>query len=299
MSNRILSTSFGTNRGAFSTSDWALFWSIGLIWGSSFLFIDIGLEAFEPGLITWLRVAMGAAVLVLFPMARVPIERHDRPRLVALSLLWVAIPFTLFPIAQQWINSAVAGMLNGGMPIFAAATATLMLRARPRGSLLAGLVIGFAGVVAISLPSIGEGETQAIGVALVLIAVLCYGIAVNIAAPIQQQYGSLPVMARMLGLATVWTAPYGLVGFADSSWGLASFLAVAAAGVLGTGLAFVIMGTLVGRVGSMRASFTTYVIPVVALILGVVFRNDVVTLLAIVGAGLVIVGALLASRREA
>ena len=71
-----------------------------------------------------------------------------------------------------------------------------------------------------------------------------------------------------------------------------------AAGVLGTGLAFVIMGTLVGRVGSTRASFITYVIPVVALLLGVVFRGDRVTAIAVVGVGLVIIGAFLASRRE-
>jgi drug/metabolite transporter (DMT)-like permease len=75
-------------------------------------------------------------------------------------------------------------------------------------------------------------------------------------------------------------------------------VAVATAGVLGTGLAFVIMGSLVGRVGSTRASFITYVIPVVALVLGMVFRGDVVTAVSIVGVFLVIVGALLASLRE-
>ena len=298
MSGRILSTSTGTNREAFTASDWLLFWSIGIIWGSSFLFIDIGLDAFEPGLITWLRVALGAGVLTLVPAARLPVDRYDWPRLIVLSFLWVAIPFTLFPIAQQWINSAVAGMLNGAMPIFAAAIAAVLLRRLPRGAQLLGLAVGFAGVVAISLPSIGEGETEALGVVLVLVATLCYGISVNLAAPIQQRYGSLPVMARMLALATIWTAPLGLAGIPTSTFAWESFVAVAAAGVLGTGLAFVIMGSLVGRVGSTRSSFITYVIPVVALVLGVVFRDDQVTALALIGVALVIVGALLASRRE-
>ena len=63
----VLSTSVGTHRGAFTAPDWALFISIGLIWGSSFLFIAIGLDAFEPGLITWLRVLFGAGVLWLVP----------------------------------------------------------------------------------------------------------------------------------------------------------------------------------------------------------------------------------------
>ena len=298
MTSRGLSTSAGTNQESFSASDWGLFWAIGAIWGSSFLFMDIGLEAFAPGLITWMRVALGAAVLGLFERARVPIDRNDRPRIVALSFLWVAIPFTLFPIAQQWINSALTGMLNGAMPLFAGTIAALMMRRLPRGAQLTGLALGFLGVVAIASPSMGEGETEALGVALVIGATACYGLAVNIAAPVQQKYGSLPVMARMLGLASLWTAPFGMVDAMRSGWRLDSFLAVAAAGVLGTGLAFVIMGSLVGRVGSTRASFITYVIPVVALVLGVVFRNDRVTAIALAGAGLVIIGALLASRRE-
>jgi drug/metabolite transporter (DMT)-like permease len=298
MSSRILSTSAGTNQQSFAARDWALFWSISLIWGASFVLMDIGLDAFRPGLITWLRVGLGAAALWLFPKARGSIRGADWPRLIALSIIWVAIPFTLFPIAQQWINSALAGMLNGAMPIFAAAIASVLLRRLPRGAQMAGVVVGFLGVVAIASPSLSEGSSEALGVVLVVLATVCYGVAVTIATPIQQRYGSLPVMGRMLGLAAIWTAPLGVWDALHSEWRWDSFFAVAVAGVVGTGLAFVIMGTLVGRVGSTRASFITYVIPVVALALGVVFRGDVVTVISIVGVGLVIAGALLASRRE-
>ncbi len=288
----------GTNRQSFTAGDWGLFWSISLIWGASFLLMDIGLDAFKPGLITWLRVGLGAGILWLFPKTRVVVEKPDRPRLIALSLIWVAIPFTLFPVAQQWINSALAGMLNGAMPIFAATIAALLMRRMPRGVHLAGVTTGFFGIVAIASPSLGEGRSEALGVVLVLVATVCYGLAVNIAAPIQQRYGSLPVMGRMLALATIWTAPLGIRDALDSTWAWDSFAAVAVAGLIGTGLAFVIMGTLVGSVGSTRASFITYLIPVVALALGVVFRGDVVALVAVAGVVLVIVGALLASRGE-
>lgn len=193
-SNSILSTSAGTHLGAFGLVEWLLFWSVGTIWGSSFLLMDIGLDAFSPGLITWMRVGSGAAVLTFFPAARKPVDKADWPRLTALSVLWVAVPFTLFPIAQQWISSAVAGMLNGAVPIFVATIGSCMLQKLPRGAQLGGLLVGFLGVVLVSLPSAGEGETQAVGVVLVLIATLCYGVSVNIAAPIQQKYGSLPVM---------------------------------------------------------------------------------------------------------
>ncbi len=105
-------------------------------------------------------------------------------------------------------------------------------------------------------------------------------------------------MARMLGLAAIWTAPLGLLDVADSSFAWSSLAAVSVLGVVGTGLAFVVMGTLVGRVGSTRASFITYLIPVVALVLGVVFRGDHVTPVAVGGVVLVVTGAILASRRE-
>jgi drug/metabolite transporter (DMT)-like permease len=296
---RLLTTSEGLNRGNFTPGDWALFLSISLIWGSSFLLMAIGLDSFAPGLITLLRVGLGAGALWIAPQARgTRIARFDWPRLVALSLFWVAIPFTLFPIAQQHINSAVTGMLNGAMPIFAALIAVAMLGRLPSPRTIAGLVTGFAGVVAISLPSIGEGSSEAIGVALVVLATACYGLAVNIAAPIQQRYGSIPVMARMLALATIWTTPIGVTAATDSSFAWGPFVAIAVAGVVGTGVAFVVMGSLVGRVGSTRASFITYVIPVVAVMLGVGFLGDDVTPLALAGTGLVIAGALLASRRD-
>jgi drug/metabolite transporter (DMT)-like permease len=296
--DRVLTTSAGTHLGAFTGIDWAIFLSIGGIWGSSFLLIAIGLDAFEPGLVTWLRILFGAAVLWLVPAVRRRMRREDLPRLVAISVLWVALPFTLFPLAEQSISSGLTGLLNGALPIFAVTIGSLMLRRLPGRTQAVGLVVGFAGIGAIALPSVGEGSSQALGVALALLATVCYGVAINIAAPLTQRYGSLPVMARMLALASLWTAPFGLVGLGGSRFEWTSLLAVAALGVLGTGVAFVLMGRLVSRVGSQRASFATYLIPVVAMVLGVVFRDESVHPASIVGVALVIVGATLASRKE-
>ena len=146
---------------------------------------------------------------------------EDRPRIVALSFLWVAVPFTLFPLAQQWITSGLTGLLNGLLPIFATAIGALMLHRLPGRPQTIGLVVGFAGVTAIAAPSLAEGSNEALGVALVLAAVGCYGVAINIAAPLTQRYGSLPVMARMVGLGAIWTTPFGFVGLSGSSfaWG--------------------------------------------------------------------------------
>jgi drug/metabolite transporter (DMT)-like permease len=295
---RVLSTSEGTHRGAFTPGDWVLFGAIGLIWGSSFVLISIGLEAFEPGLVTWVRVGAGALVLFLLPAGRGPIDPADLPRLVALSVLWVAIPFTLFPLAQQHVSSAVAGMLNGGLPVLAALIGSIMLRRLPTSVHVAGLVLGFAGVAAIAISAAGEGSSEVIGVAMLLAAVVCYGIAINISAPLQQRYGPTPVMARMLMLAAVWTAPFGLASVPSSRFAWSSSVAVAALGAVGTGLAFVVVGRLVSRVGSTRAAFAIYLVPVVALILGVLVRHEDVHSVGVVGVAMVIAGAVLASRPD-
>jgi drug/metabolite transporter (DMT)-like permease len=285
----------------FTTGDWGLFLSVAVIWGASFLLIDIGLDALPPGVITLLRVGFGALALAVLPLPRRRdrIRPEDRRRLITLSVVWVAVPFTLFPIAEQHITSAVAGLLNGGTPIFAAIFAMLLLRQPTRGAQLLGIAVGFVGVVLVSLPSIGEGSSETFGVALVVLATVCYGFAVTLAGPLQQRYGSVNLMAKVLALATVWTAPYGLWQLGDASWELGPIAAVVVLGVVGTGIAFALMGTLVGRVGSTRASFITYLIPVVALGLGVAFRGDEVFALEIVGVAFVIGGARLASRRTA
>jgi drug/metabolite transporter (DMT)-like permease len=296
-SNRMFARFDATNTGVFTLRDWGLFCAIAGVWGASFLFIDIGLDAFPPGFITFARVTLGAATLGLIPGSRMRLDPEDRVRMGVLAVLWVAVPFTLFPLAEQRINSAVTGLLNGGTPIFAAIVATVLVRQPPGRTQLGGIVVGFAGIVTISAPSIGEGTNEAAGVAMVVAATVCYGFALNIAAPLQQRYGPVPLMARMLAIASVLTAPYGLAELGDVDAQLGPAVAVAVLGVVGTGLAFAAMATLVGRVGSTRASFTTYLIPVVALGLGVVFRGDSVHPIALGGVVLVIAGAFLASRR--
>jgi drug/metabolite transporter (DMT)-like permease len=256
---KLFEQSTAANEGSFTPQDWGLFVSVALIWGSSFLLIDIGLDAFPPGLITRLRIGSGALALLLLPKPKpkVRIAADDRNRLLLLSVIWVAIPFTLFPIAEQYINSSVTGLLNGATPIFAATVAAVLLRQRARGPLLLGIVVGFLGITLISLPSINDGASEARGVFLVLGATVCYGFAINLAAPMQQRYGSLPLMARMLALATIWTTPYGLWDIRDASWEVGPLVAVLVLGVFGTGFAFAIMGSLVGGVGSTRATFIT------------------------------------------
>ncbi len=137
-----------------------------------------------------------------------------------------------------------------------------------------------------------------IGVVMVLVATLCYGIATNLTGTLQQRYGSVAVMSKVLATATVWTAPFGVWGLVHSDFGRDAAAATTVLGVVGTGIAFALMATLIGRVGGPRASVITYLIPVISLVLGAVFRDDEVSAAALLGVVLVIGGAVLASRRE-
>ncbi|HEX5615574.1 MAG TPA: DMT family transporter [Acidimicrobiia bacterium] len=293
-------TASGSQPHAFTPLDWTLLATAAVIWGSSFVFIAEGLEAFGPGLVTFLRIAFGAAALSVVPAARAPVPRAHRTRLLLLAVTWMAVPFLCFSLAEQWIASSLAGMLNGAMPILTAVVASALLRRLPGPRQVAGVVIGCAGVVAVSVPALDHGDSGSwAGVGLVLVAVSCYAIAANVAVPLQQTYGALPVLWRTQLFALGLTAPLGIAGVAGSSFAWSSALAVVALGVFGTGLAFVAATTLFGRVGATRGSVAVFFVPVVAIVAGAVFRDEEVALLSIIGALLVLSGAALASRAEA
>jgi drug/metabolite transporter (DMT)-like permease len=304
--SRLLSTGRGTNLEAFGAVEWGLLAAIATIWGSSFVLMEIGLRAFEPGLITLLRVGLGAMALALVPRARrTRVAREDLPRVALLGVIWMGVPLLLFPIAQQWVDSSVAGMLNGAMPLTTAAWSALLLGRLPARTQAIGLVVGFLGIVAISLPEIpigtlaaaGTAET-ALGTTLVLIAIVLYGLSANLTVPLTQQYGSLPVLFRAQLAALVVIAPFGLAAIPGSTFAWGPALAMLPLGVLGTGLAFVLMGTLVGRAGGPRGSIAIYFVPVVAIVLGVIALGEAVHPLALLGTGLVLAGAWVTSRRE-
>ncbi len=288
------------NDDQFTGVDWGLFVGVSMIWGSSFLLIAYALEGLTPSMVTLLRVGIGALTLWGIRAIQgtdVRIAPADRGRILAVSVLWVAIPFSLFPIAQQWINSAVTGLLNGATPLLVAGVSIVLVKVVPRGLQIAGLIAGFVGVVLISLGSAADGGSQARGVALVLVATACYGLALNMAPPIQAKYGAIVTMSSVLGVATVLVTPLALVDIGDNDWQLTAVAAAVVLGAIGTGIAYWIMASLVGRVGALRASFITYLIPVVSLLLGVAIRGDEVSALALIGAPVTILGALLASRK--
>jgi drug/metabolite transporter (DMT)-like permease len=298
VTDRLISTSEGTESGAFVAVDWGLIAFSGMTWGASFLFMAEGLESYEPGAVTLLRVAFGFLTLTLVARNKSAISRDDWPRIALLGFGWMAFPLTLFPIAQGRISSSLAGMINGAVPISVAIVASVLLRRLPGRWQQAGLLTGLAGLVLIGLPSLDDGGNSIIGVLLVITAVISYGIAWNIAVPLQQKYGSLNVLWHVSGLALILTMPYGIWGLSGSSVELVPTLSLIALGAGGTGLAYVAMVTLSGRAGSTRASVTVYLTPPIAIFLGVWVRDESVASIALAGTALVLIGAWLAGRAD-
>jgi drug/metabolite transporter (DMT)-like permease len=273
-----------------SLGDWALLVVPGMIWGASFLFIAEGLEAVEPNGVTFTRILIGFLTLSLFPSARKPVARADWAGTAALGVLWFAFPLSMFPFAEQHVSSALTGMLNGATPLFVAAVAGLLAHRVPDRGTLAGLAIGFGGAVVMALPALG-GSSSAFGVGLIVAALASYGIALNVARPLQQRNGSIPVIWRALGVALILTAPLGLPALLDGQWTLRPALAMLGLGAGGTAIATILTATAAGRMGATKASVSAFLIPVVALVLGVVIRHEHVGVVSLIGAAICLSGA--------
>lgn len=282
----------------FGAVDWALLAAVALMWGTSFLCIEIALETVSPTVVAWARVLFGAVALGFVPAARRPVARADWPMIGVLGLVWLGVPFVLFPLAQQSIDSSLAGMINGATPLFTVLIAIAWTRQLPATYQRVGLLVGFAGVVAVNWPAVQGADATTVGVALAVLAAVFYGVAFNITPPLQARNGTLPVIWRAQLVALVALSGPAAVDWSGWGWSWLAWSALVALGVLSTGVAFAAFVTLIARVGATRGSVAVYFIPIVAIVAGVAFAGETVAVVSLVGTGLVLVGAWLTSRRE-
>jgi len=278
-----------------TAADWALVVLPGLIWGASYLFIAESLNAVAPNGLTFVRIAVGFATLSLVPAARRALPPRDRLKGFVLGVIWMAFPLSMYPFAERSVSSALTGMLSAAIPLFAATVASILARRPPARAVAVGLVVGFAGAVLMGLPSVlaqrtDNAPSQSIGVLLILAALISYGAAINLAQPLQRRNGALPVVWNAQAVAVVLTAPLGLPELARAHWSPPPLAALLTLGVFGTGIAYVLSAAAAGRLGATRASTTSFVVPVVALMLGIVFRHEHVALLSMIGAAVCLTG---------
>lgn len=277
---------------------WTLLLILGAIWGASYLFIEIGLRDFSPGMIAWLRVALGAAVLLVLAGSRGALAGFSGRAwtLIALGAIQVAGPFVLIAAGQQEISSSLAGILVTSAPLFTALLAIWVdQQERSQGSRLAGLLLGVAGVgVLLGVDLGGEGE-QLFGAFAVILAGLGYAVGGLIVKHRLAAHPPIGAAAWIVTASTVLLAPVAVIGFPTQAPGLGPVAAVIALGAVGTGVAFTILYDLIATVGPARTWIVTYLAPGFAVVYGATLLDETITLATISGLGLILVGSWLAA----
>ncbi|MGV9320990.1 DMT family transporter [Streptomyces sp. NPDC003660] len=286
--------------------DWRLrFGLLSLIWGFSFLLIKVGTGAYAPFQVTLGRLFFGTLVLA----AAMAVKRERLPRgartwahLAVAAFFLNALPFSLFAFAELTIPSTLAGICNATSPLWGMAFSVIALSEdRPTRVRVAGLGVGFLGVLTVLGAWQGFHGLDARGTALALLASLSYPVGwIYVRRTLAGTGNShLSMTGAQLLLATVQLALVTpLFTSAPARFPVGPLLAVAALGALGTGVAMLVQYGLVAEVGPTTAQMVTYFVPVIATVAGVTILGESLRWTTPVGAVIVIVGAALTQVRR-
>jgi len=257
---------------------------LGAIWGASFLFTRLG--AAEFGALPTAGLRVGIAAIFLLPLLLLrgqwqALSAHWE-KIFFLGMLNSGIPFALYAYALLSISTGLSSLLNATVPLFGALVAWLWLKDRPHGMKILGLLVGFVGVAMLawgkaSFKPDASGLVTGWAVLACLAACLCYGLSASFT---KRYLGGVPSLViatgsqlgATLGLAlpTLWLWPNQMPS--STAW-----LALLAVGVLCTGVAYVLFFRLIDKVGAAGSLTVTFLIPVFAVLYGVVFLGESVT----------------------
>jgi drug/metabolite transporter (DMT)-like permease len=277
---------------------------LALIWGSSFLWIKLADRGFSPAEVTFARLALGAAVLFPVALAR----RETMPRSASLwaqigvaALFGNAIPYLLFAVAEQSVDSSTAGIINATTPLW---TVVLALAVRHQKSVTgwqgAGLIVGFGGALLIFSPWHSASGVASAGGLECLGASVSYAISYIFMDKFLARRGMSPFTlsaCQLLVAAALLALALPVAGASVPHGGAASVTGLIILGVLGTGFAYVLNYQIIASEGATVAATVTYLLPVVAILLGVLALGETVTVMVLAGIALVLAGVALTRRR--
>jgi len=278
---------------------------VGLIWGSSFLFMKVGLTGLSPSQVVWSRLVLGGLTLGLIVLIRrehLPTRLRVWIHLTVLAITFCVLPFLLFSWAQQHVTSGLASIYNATTPIMTAIAASLLFRVeRLSASQVLGIAVGISGVVVIIGPWTGLSFGQDLTAQFAILgATACYGFSLAYMRRFLADSGTTPLMFSFLNIGiagVIMLAITPVVAAEPVRLDAGVVLSVLALGCLGTGIAYVWNQNALRAWGPTRASTVTYITPVVGVVLGVIVLGEHVTWNEPVGALVVFAGILLAQGR--
>jgi len=278
--------------------------ALGTVWGCSFIFIELGLEFLTPFGVAFIRCALGAITLLIISRIRkidLPTDRKVWQKLWVVALLLNVIPGVLFAFAQQYVTSVLASIINAGTPLMTLVFMLIVFREEKlKLEQIIGLLIGALGVLTVVGVWKELGDNQLVGVIALLIAVSCYGASYPYSTrnviPLKLKPEALAT--GQLIMAAVTLLPFFLIsGISNDFYRPQSVIAMLCLGIFGSGFAYIWNFAITAAAGSAIASTVTYLTPVVAVIVGFLYLGEVIVWNEIVGAIIVIMGALLSQGR--
>ena len=278
--------------------------ALGTVWGCSFIFIELGLEFLTPFGVAFIRCALGAITLLIFTKIRkvdLPKDRKIWQKLWVVAMLLNVIPGVLFAFAQQYVTSVLASIINAGTPLMTLVFMLIVFREEKlKPEQIIGLIIGALGVLTVVGVWKDLGDNQLVGVVALLIAISCYGASYPYSTrnviPLKLKPEALAT--GQLIMAAVTLLPFFIInGVSTDIYRLQSVIAMLCLGIFGSGFAYIWNFAITAAAGSAIASTVTYLTPVVAVIVGFLYLGEVIVWHEIVGALIVIVGALLSQGR--
>ncbi|MBI4673002.1 MAG: EamA family transporter [Chloroflexi bacterium] len=279
---------------------------LGAIWGASYLFIKVGGETISP--LTFVMGRVGVAGITLFLISLVHREKLPPLRepvwrwLAAMGLLNSVIPYTLITWGETRVSSGLAAILVGAMPIFTVLLAHwLTLDEKLTPPKVTGILLGFAGVVVLFLPDVLAGATfNLVGGLAIVVAAISYAFASIQARKHLKGFPHTTVALGQMVTASVILIPASLL--IDQPWtlqpSLPALLSLLTLAVVGTAFAYLMYYWLIEQVGATRTSLVTYISPVIAVFLGVIFLNETLERTTFVGLVLIIAGVGLVTRKR-
>ena len=281
-----------------------LYIALGIVWGCSFIFIKLGLEFLTPFGVAFGRCALGALALLIYLKVKGLSLVRDRKmigHLWVVALLLNVIPGIFFAWAETEVTSILAGIINAVTPLMALIAIMLVSRnEKPTAPQIVGLLLGFLGVLTVLGAWKGLGDNPLWAILVLLAAVTCYGFSF----PYSRRY-ILPAQlapevmaATQVTLGAITLLPLFLIdGIAKDEYRIGPVLAMIALGVFGSGFAYIWNFTIMRAAGSAIASSVTYVTPVVAVVVGLIFLQEKLHWYEPVGALVVLLGAAIAQGR--